>query len=109
MHKIIKLIQSAFLIYDDYKDNGQRISESMVFSVVMLLGSALVLFGVIPTGFAEQDAMAIGTGLYALGNMILRLRSKGGKIKLVDSGSHKDIKEHPPFNGFTRKDSFWKE
>lgn len=83
--KIINVIKDAFLVYDEYKDNGQRLSESMIISALMLVSSALVGFGVISTGFTEENIMALGAGVYAAVNMVIRLRSKGGKIKVIDN------------------------
>ena len=84
MLKIINYIKDAFLVYDDYKKSGARLSEAMVTNALMLVSSMLVGFGLISTGFTDEEVMAIGTGIYAAINLVIRLRSDGGKIKVRD-------------------------
>lgn len=79
---LFKAVKDMFIVYDSYKTNGERISHEMVFNALMLVSAALVGFGVISTGFEEQEAMAIGTGIYAILNMFNRVRSPGGEVKL---------------------------
>lgn len=82
MIKWINILKDAFLIYDDFKDSGQRLSVTMVTAGLMVISSVLVLTGIIPTGFTDAEVMAIGTGIYSLVIMVIRLFSDGGKIKL---------------------------
>lgn len=84
MLKIINYIKDAFLIYDDYRESGFRISESLVFQAVVFLFSIVVGIGAINAAPSEAETAAIATGVYAVINYYFRLRSQGGKAKLRD-------------------------
>lgn len=78
----LDIVKDAFLVYDDFKDSGQRISKEMFSGAIGVLSSvAVLIWGV---GLENEAIMAGGTFLYSLYFMFLRYRSDGGKIKLRD-------------------------
>ena len=90
MIKWINLFKDAFMVYDELKDSGWRISKTMATSTIMILSSIIVLTGIVDTGFTDAEIMAIGTGIYSSVIAIIRVFSDGGRIKL-----HDDLKPPP--------------
>jgi len=89
----LEIVKDAFLVYDDFRDSGQRVSKEMFSGAIGLVSSAAVLvWGV---GLENEDIMAGGAFLYSLYFMFLRYRSDGGKIKLKEDRSPPgDTDEH---------------
>jgi len=56
MIKWINLFKDAFMVYDDLKDSGWRISKTMATSTIMILSSIIVLTGIVDTGRTNQTA-----------------------------------------------------
>lgn len=92
----IKILQDMFTVYSDYGKNGKRISEQMVFNGVAIISAILVATGVVPLGLENSEIMGLGTGIYAAIVMAIRLRSKGGRIKVLDDIASKDSKPDEP-------------
>jgi len=67
-------------------EGGTRLSEAMITNVVMLVSSALVAAGGVGQAIAGAEQAAIVGGIYAIWNIGVRWRSKGGTIKAKDDG-----------------------
>jgi len=77
--KWLSLIKNFYVVWDEYSKT-HRISESMVTNTVILISSILVYSGVMDVGFEQQDVAAISAGIMSVIGIIVRLRSKGGKL-----------------------------
>ncbi len=87
MGKVFEILKKAFIVYDEYRDSGYRLSHEMIIHALVLVSSAAVGFGLIPVDFQESDIIAAGTAVYALVSMVARMRSEGGKIALKEDNS----------------------
>ena len=69
------------MVFSDFKDSGFRPSEAIIVNVIILLGSAALLFG-FDLGITEVEAAVLATGAMSVIGIILRFRSSGGESKL---------------------------
>lgn len=94
LFRLLHAAKDLFLVYADYKDNGQRVSEQMLLGIGGIVASIFVALGVIPMGFENETTQVFGALLFAGWNvfsMFVRFRSKGDQIKLrADRTAAKD-------------------
>ena len=94
LFRLLNAAKDFFLVYADYKDNGQRVSEQMLLGIGGVIASVFVAVGVVPMGFENESAQTFGALLFAGWNvfsMFVRFRSKGQQIKLrADRTATKD-------------------
>lgn len=72
-------LKDLFVVQNE--DGTTRLSEAMITNVVMLASSTLVAVGGVGQAIAGAEQAAITGGIYAIWNIGVRWRSKGGTIK----------------------------
>lgn len=80
--KYWELFKDLFIVFDEYKESGWRLSEAMIANMIVLVSSALVLIFGVDLGLTDLETGAVATGIMSVVGIILRLRSKGGEIKI---------------------------
>lgn len=71
-------------------DGGTRLSEAMITNTVVLISSALVAIGGVGQAVAGAEVTAITAGIMAVGNVVIRLRSQGGTIKVKEKSDNSE-------------------
>ena len=84
MIKYWGLFKDLFVVLDDLKDSGWRLSEAIVKNVIILLASAVILLFGIDLGLTELEVGAMAAAVMSVVGIIIRLRSSGGVIKIKE-------------------------
>lgn len=95
--KYWSIIKDFFIVFDEFKESGWRVSESIVTNAIVLVAAAVLLIFGVDLGLTGVDTAAIATFIVTIVNIVLRYRSGGGqtklKIKKQEAKFEKDIKE----------------
>ena len=84
MIKYWGLFKDLFVVLDDLKDSGWRLSEAIVTNVIILLASAVILLFGVDLGLTELEVGAMAAAVMSVVGIIIRLRSSGGVIKIKE-------------------------